>query len=245
MVTTLPRPRPVALDLKFIARDYITPRRYGLVAAMSADGLWIFRLDVEASAERWTGEYLPTGDQVDGGSCQAVRVKAARPGVLDRFRAAAARAVAELGPLVAHAGDDLGDVVRCGGLFEAPATAYALARRRLAILDGLMVPGDVDGVCACGGYLVGELHADACPCCWSLSPGKRVRCEHLAQHQACATPDPARCEHYRCTGTAAPDACWTGDRLCCGCCDDRPAAGPGATWATSSTVAAGMVTGPR
>lgn len=222
MTSTLTRARPMALDAQRVHRDLIRPGLYGVVAVMSADAEWIFRRDLAAPAEQWTGEYVPTGDLVDGKSLHAVRVKAARPTVLERFRAAAAATVVELGPLVAAgAAGDLVDLVRCGALFEAPATAYALAKRRLAILDGRVAPGDVDGMCACGAYLVGELHADACACCWSLTPGRRVRCPHLAEHQACPTPDPVICRHAGCRQRAGVEPCWTGDGPCDGCCDPR------------------------
>lgn len=203
MTSTLTRPartRPLALDPVRIHKGWIAPGIWGVDAAMSADGLWTFTAN--GAPDAWIGEYLPTGDQVTAKTMNAVRAMAARPAVLEHFRAQAAAAVAA-GP-------------------SRRIREYALARRRLQVLDGqLVAEWHPDGMCACGGYLVGDLHLDACPGCIEQPPGKRIRCRYLVAHRACATPDPVRCDHYRCTDRALPAPCWTGNLPCCGCCDKR------------------------
>lgn len=218
MTVTMMRRRTPApmldLDPTRMHRGELRPGLIGLTAAMSADGLWIFR----GNLTRWTGEYLPTGDKATGKTLNAVRRQAADPGTLERFRTAAAALVADLGPLVA-AGDLEG--LAALGAFEAPATTYGLARRRLAVLEGRLVAAwELDGVCACGGYLVGDLHGDGCSECLTLPPGKRLRCRLLEQHQACETPDPVLCDHG-CKQRAVLAPCWHGRTFCCGCCDPR------------------------
>lgn len=198
MTTTLTRTRPVELDPQRIHKDWLRPGLFGIVAAMSADGLWTFR----HAAGAWSGEYMPTGDQVTGKTMNAVRAQAARPATLERFRDRAAQDVAA-GP-------------------HRRVRAFGLARRRLDILDGRLVADwHPDGLCACGRYLVGDIHLDACPQCVDRAPGLRIRCTRLVAHRACPTVDPVRCEHRGCSGRAQPAPCWTGDRQCCGCCDNR------------------------
>jgi hypothetical protein len=202
------------LDPHRMHRGELRPGLYGLTAAMSADGLWLFTGDIKT----WTGEYLPSGDRARGNTLNAVRRQAADPGILDRFRVAAAALVADLGPLVAA-----GDLEGLAGLgaFEAPATTYGLARRRLAVLEGRLIAAwELDGVCSCGGYLVGELHGDGCSECLTMKPGERIRCRLLAQHQACESPDPMLCDHG-CKQHAKLAPCWRGRDFCCGCCDQR------------------------
>lgn len=202
MTTTLtrrPRTKPIAIDPRLMRKDWIAAGVWGVVAVMSADGLWTF---ARTAGGTWAGEYLPTGDQVAAKTMTAVRTMAARPGTLDRFRVQAAADMAA-GP-------------------SRRVRAYCLARRRLQILDGLLIAEwHPDGVCACGGYLVGDLHLDACIDCVDQPPGKRIRCRRLVAHRACATTDPVSCDHFRCHDRARPAPCWTGDRPCCGCCDKR------------------------
>lgn len=200
------RPRPaLKLDPERIRRGPLAPGIYGVTAAMSADGLWLFRGDLV----RWAGEYLPTGNQVIGGTLPAVRRKAGDPASLEAFRVDAADVIAELGPHV----DTLDGT--------DAATTYRLARRRLAVLEGRLVAApEFDGVCACGGYLIGDVHGDGCLECVGVSPGLRIRCPGLEHHQACDTVDPVLCDHW-CRRRAVPAPCWRGRDFCCGCCDPR------------------------
>lgn len=196
--TRRPGIKPLALDPARMLKAWITPGVWGVVAAMSADGLWTF---TRPGADAWAGEYLPTGDRVTAKTMNAVRTLAARPGTLARFRE---RAVADMaaGP-------------------NRRVRAYALARRRLQILDGLLIcEWHPDGICSCGGYLVGDLHLDACPDCVDLPPGKRIRCRRLVAHRACPITDPVGCEHFRCSARAQPAPCYRGDGPCCGCCEN-------------------------
>lgn len=246
-MTTMTRLRPLALDPQRIHRGEVGPGKYDIDAAMSADGYWLFHYSIAAGAR---GEYLPTGDLVTGRTLRAVRLKAARPGVIDRFRARAVAELAELGPFCQAAGRpgvDVRAVVVDLALYRGDrdelAQRWALARRRLGILEGRMVAAyEFDGVCACGGYLVGDLHGDGCSECLDGNPSQRIRCRLLAQHQACATPDPVLCDHG-CARRAQPVPCWRGRDFCCGCCDDGPAAGAGMSWAVPGTVRPGDVTG--
>lgn len=207
----------IALDPIRRRRGELRPGLWGLTAAMSADWLWIFT----GTETAWSGEYLPSGDRVTGKTLMSVRRQAADPGTLDRFTAAARADVDALGDLVTAGAGRVLELAAGGTLFADTAVKYAYARRRLDVLEGRLVAAlEPDGVCACGSYLVGDVHCDACPECLELAPGLRIRCELLFAHQACATVDPVLCDHG-CKLPARPAPCWRGRDFCCGCCDVR------------------------
>lgn len=240
-VATASKSGVLLLDPERTAHGYVRPGVYGIARAMSADGLWMFGYDERGPDDRWQAEYLPTGDFLRAATLLQARAKAGRRRVLQGFRQAAASIVAESGPWCWAGRRDgvalraaLEELPRWRGDRDAAATRYALARRRLDVLDGRLVAGDLDGVCACGGYLIGDVHGDACPACVELSPGRRIRCVSLVAHQACPVVDPVVCEHRWCTGRAGAAPCWSGDRPCCGCCESLPDGGAsGYAWAVA------------
>ena len=225
MRKTMTRPPLIALDAAMTekARNVRTGR-VEIWAAGSADGRWWFQR-VEVPGTPWELTYLPTGQLEGAGSLSAARMVAADPLTLLVLRERAERVVLAGG----QAGPGMLRFVagrQVHGVAEPPervAERLGLARRVLHILDGLVVAGDPDGVCVCGGLMVGTVHADACPECLGGTVAEQRGCRALPRHQACPEADPALCDHDGCARRAVPAGaavCWRGRDWCCGCCAD-------------------------
>jgi hypothetical protein len=188
----------------------------------TADGLWRWRR-IETPSTPWELTHLPTGLTLEFGREDLAISAAADPGTLALFRKNAEDTIAQGG----RRADTMVMALVNGRLarVDEPAARRAVrvgeAQRVLAVLDGRISVGIPDGVCGCGGLLAGQIHADACRECHTTPLADRRRCDLLAQHVACADPEPVQCDHPQCRADGAicgDILCRTGRDWCCGCC---------------------------
>jgi hypothetical protein len=210
--------------------------------AESADGCWTYTRVDGIPGTPWDVVYLPTGQVTQHASLPKARVWTAHQGgefALANLRADALavidRAGASAGVLCFTPGTPESTKAAARAReAEAAAVRLGLARRALAVLDGLLIADTPDAQCSgaeCGGYLAALVvgaratwaHADACSECADQPIEKRRGCELAHQHVPCGDPDPVLCDHDRCTTPAAAvligGQCPRGREACCGCCE--------------------------
>lgn len=192
--------------------------------AASADGVWWFRR-AETPGTPWEITHLPTGMTDTAGSLEAAQRLAADPATLRILRERAQHVVDTDGqPSVAALKFIAGRPVHVAEPAERVALRYGLALRAVHIFDGLLVPGDPDGLCMCGGMLLGDRHADVCRECLGGTLAEVRACRLLHEHRACARPEDQLCDHARCVRPARPagaDECRRAKDTCCGCCHEH------------------------
>jgi hypothetical protein len=207
--------------------------------AESADGCWTYTRVDGIAGTPWDVEYLPTGQVTQHASLPKARLWTAHQGgafALANLRAGALTVVERggaSGAMLCFTPGTPASVRAAARKREAEAAAVrlGLARRALAVLDGLLIGDAPTGRCTgrpdCGGYLAEVVaggraewvHVDACRECSRQPIEKRRGCELAHQHVPCDDPDPVLCEHYRCAAPAVRGQCPRGRDACCGCCE--------------------------
>lgn len=209
--------------------------------AESADGHWQYQR-TETPTTPWVVLYRPTGQDVLFTTLPDARRWTARDSgdfALGLLRSVALRVIARNGRTasveVFNPGTSTADREAAAAREAARAAErLALARRAVAVLDGLLLTGRPDTRCTgaaggCSGYLLADVageratwaHVDTCRECVDAPVEARRACRNLHQHQPCGDPDPVLCDHTWCSTPVLPAAgvCGQGVDDCCGCCD--------------------------